>query len=76
MAYSSGNSGGVAVLPAGAARFLRRRLIEGIGIALMVAAAALVVALFTYHPGDPSLNSASGGGWVTCLACPVPTPPT
>jgi S-DNA-T family DNA segregation ATPase FtsK/SpoIIIE len=48
--------GGLA--PEGAEEFLRRRLMETAGIALIVLALALVAALGTYYPGDPSWDSA------------------
>jgi len=37
----------------------RRRLLEGFGSALVLVAFLVVVALATYHPGDPSLNTAA-----------------
>jgi len=46
-------------LPAGAKDFLLRRAIELAGIGLGVAAVMLCLILFSYSPGDPSLNSAS-----------------
>ena len=46
-----------ALLPRGAAAFLRRRLAELAGLALAVAAAALALALIGYHPSDPSLDT-------------------
>ena len=52
---------GSAVLPQGAAEFLRCRLSEGIGLALIAVAAAYVAALASYTPGDPSFNSIGGG---------------
>ena len=52
---------GSAVLPQGAAEFLRSRLTEAIGLALIAAAAAVLAALASYTPGDPSFNSTGGG---------------
>ena len=52
---------GSAVLPQGAAEFLRSRLTEGIGLALIAGALAGVAALASYTPGDPSFNSTGGG---------------
>jgi len=46
-------------LPAGAKDFLLRRAIELAGIGLGVTAIMLCLVLFSYSPGDPSLNSAS-----------------
>ncbi len=45
-------------LPAGFRPFVRRRLVEGAGLAILLAAAALAVALAGYAPGDPSLDTA------------------
>ncbi|HIJ46373.1 MAG TPA: cell division protein FtsK, partial [Rhodospirillaceae bacterium] len=49
------------IFPAGTTDFLRRRLYEGFGIGLLIAAAALMVAMISYTAGDPSMNSAGGG---------------
>src|SRR5580700_9054697 len=37
----------------------RRRLLEGLGSALVLVSFLVLVALATYHPDDPSLNTAS-----------------
>ncbi len=55
----SGNGG---FLPVGVGAFLRRRLHEVWGGLLLACAFFIVAALFTYSPGDPSLNSAVDGG--------------
>jgi DNA segregation ATPase FtsK/SpoIIIE, S-DNA-T family len=52
---------GFAVLPDGFADFLRRRLAELTGMALILCAGATLVALAGFVPGDPSLNSAADG---------------
>jgi S-DNA-T family DNA segregation ATPase FtsK/SpoIIIE len=49
-------SGGLA--PESAEEFLRRRLLEAAGIALIALALALIAALATYDPADPSLDVA------------------
>jgi len=49
-----------AFLPPGAGTFLKRRASEVIGLALFLGAIALLLALVTYRPADPSLNTASG----------------
>ena len=46
------------LLPDTAGEFLRRRLAEITGVALIAAAAAMVAALASYHADDPSLNAA------------------
>jgi S-DNA-T family DNA segregation ATPase FtsK/SpoIIIE len=51
----------VKIFPAGTTDFFRRRLYEGFGIGLLIAAAALMVAMISYTAGDPSMNSAGGG---------------
>jgi DNA segregation ATPase FtsK/SpoIIIE, S-DNA-T family len=42
------------------ARFIRRRLVEAWGAAVAAVGTALALALLTYHPADPSLNTSSG----------------
>ena len=49
-----------AFLPAGAEQFLREKSLEALGLALIAVAIALLTALATYHPTDPSLNTATG----------------
>ena len=49
------------VLPAGAANFFKRRLQEAVGVVLFAAAVALLASVFSYTPGDPSLNSVGHG---------------
>ena len=49
-----------AFLPPGAGAFFRRRASEVIGLALFLGAIGLLLALMTYRPADPSLNTASG----------------
>ena len=48
------------LLPAGLIAFLRRRLIEFSGVALMMCAGFLALALLSFDPADPSLNTATG----------------
>ena len=59
MARSEPLTGAGAVLPRGAVEFLRRRAWETTGLALFTTGAAFAVALSTYTPADPSLNSAT-----------------
>ncbi len=61
MARTVSTAGGGGVLPKGAVDFLRRRLAEGIGLGLFVCAGVLLAVLFSYAPGDSSLNNATGG---------------
>ncbi len=61
---------GSAVLPQGAAEFLRSRASEAIGLALIAAAAAFVAARASYTPGDPSFYSIGGGVPRNLLSAP------
>jgi S-DNA-T family DNA segregation ATPase FtsK/SpoIIIE len=49
-----------AILPEGGRDFLRRRMMELIGIALAGAGVAVLIAVFTFNAADPSLNHATG----------------
>src|SRR5690349_3513644 len=49
-----------AILPEGGRDFLRRRMMELVGAAVAALGVGLLLALFTYSPGDPSLNHATG----------------
>ena len=59
-----------AFLPPGVADFLRRRIRDCVGIALFAAAAFITGALLSYHPADPSWNSANGIAVQNWLAAP------
>ena len=52
------------LVPDSAEEFLRRRLYELAGIAQILVAVAMAVALATYFPGDPSWNSAMPSQWL------------
>ncbi|HJN23932.1 MAG TPA: DNA translocase FtsK 4TM domain-containing protein [Rhodospirillales bacterium] len=61
MARTMIHAKGGKIFPAGTTDFFRRRLCEGVGIGLLIAAAALMVAMISYSAGDPSMNSAGNG---------------
>jgi S-DNA-T family DNA segregation ATPase FtsK/SpoIIIE len=52
------------MVPLSTGEFLRRRLDELIGLVQILVAAAMVAALVTYFPGDPSWNSAMPSQWL------------
>ena len=70
MARSLLSGGNGALLPAGAIEFLKRRLSEAAGLVLFAAAGAMLAAIATYSPGDPSLNSATDGAVHNLLGLP------
>lgn len=59
MARSTTKTQRTPLLPPGVQEFLNRRAIEAFGILLGASALVLAITLISYHPGDPSLNSAS-----------------
>ena len=54
-------AGRPAFLPADLSEFLKRRLREARGLLLALMGAALLAALFSYKPTDPSINV----GWAS-----------
>jgi S-DNA-T family DNA segregation ATPase FtsK/SpoIIIE len=52
------------LVPGGVDAFVRRRLAELAGIAHVLLAIAMVTALVTYYPGDPSWDSAMPSQWL------------
>ncbi len=70
MARSLLSGGNGALLPAGAIEFLKRRLYEAAGLTLFAGAVAMLAAVATYSPSDPSLNSATDGGVRNLLGLP------
>ena len=67
MARTLTNTGTPSILPESVSAFLRRRFSEIIGLALSLSGLLILAALFSYAPGDPSLNSASDGGPINLL---------
>ncbi|MAN79126.1 MAG: hypothetical protein CMF64_01870, partial [Magnetovibrio sp.] len=70
MAATQQTSGLVNLFPQGTGAFVRRRLAELAGVALIAAGAAGGAALFTFHAGDPSLNTATGAAVQNMLGRP------
>jgi DNA segregation ATPase FtsK/SpoIIIE, S-DNA-T family len=63
-------TGTLAILPAGAAPFLKRRVAEAGGFALFGVGLALFLALVSFDPGDPSFNHATGLATLNLLGRP------
>jgi S-DNA-T family DNA segregation ATPase FtsK/SpoIIIE len=61
MARTSSDTGKTPFLPQGVSDFLRRRAVEAGGLAVLVAGAALLAAVFSFSSDDPSLNKAVDG---------------
>ncbi|MFM2129257.1 MAG: hypothetical protein RL477_803 [Pseudomonadota bacterium] len=61
MARSSADAGKSPFLPASVTQFLRRRLVELSGLALLAAGGAGIAALASFSPADPSGNKAVDG---------------
>ena len=59
-----------ALLPPGIGDFLRRRMFELSGLALIALAVLLVLSLITFDSTDPSLNTAGGGAVNNLLGYP------
>jgi DNA segregation ATPase FtsK/SpoIIIE, S-DNA-T family len=64
---AAGDSADRAILPAGAKLFLRDRILEFSGLAMIIVVTVLAVALFSYVPTDPSLNNATNAGSANLL---------
>jgi S-DNA-T family DNA segregation ATPase FtsK/SpoIIIE len=62
MARITANLGAGSILPEGVTQFLKRRICEIIGLSLILSGLLILIALVSYAPGDPSLNSAAGAG--------------
>jgi S-DNA-T family DNA segregation ATPase FtsK/SpoIIIE len=63
-------AGRAAFLPADISEFLKRRMVEAGGLALIAAGAALLGALYSYSPTDPSINVAVDGPVSNWLGTP------
>jgi S-DNA-T family DNA segregation ATPase FtsK/SpoIIIE len=61
MARTTSDTGKTPFLPQGVGDFLRRRAVEAGGLAVLVAGAALLAAVFSFSSDDPSLNKAIDG---------------
>ena len=61
MATTSNATTRTALFPPGFAAFLKRRAREAAGLAMIALAVALVLSMVSYHPQDPSLNTANVG---------------
>ncbi|MDM7945867.1 MAG: DNA translocase FtsK 4TM domain-containing protein [Oceanibaculum nanhaiense] len=70
MATSSNATTRTALFPPGFAAFLKRRAREAAGLALIALAVALVLSMVSYHPEDPSLNTANTGAVHNWLGYP------
>ncbi|HEY4134783.1 MAG TPA: DNA translocase FtsK 4TM domain-containing protein [Alphaproteobacteria bacterium] len=71
MARTSADTGKSPFLPPEASAFLRRRLMEGLGILLLLVGAGLLLALVSHNPNDPSGNVAATGRAIANWAGPV-----
>ncbi len=57
-------------LPSGVGQFLKRRATEAGGVAAIGIGAALLLAVTSYNPGDPSFNTAAAGPVANLLGAP------
>jgi len=58
------------ILPEGGRDFLRRRLMELVGVACAALGVALLMSIFTFSNADPSLNHATGNAPVNLMGGP------
>ncbi len=58
------------ILPEGGRDFLRRRLMELVGVAISAIGVLLLMAVFTFNASDPSLNHATGNSPSNLLGLP------
>ncbi len=70
MARATFDSGKTPFLPQGMSAFLRRRAIEAWGLTVIALGAALLMAIASFSPNDPSLNKAVDGPVANWLGAP------
>src|SRR5262245_20269496 len=58
------------ILPEGGRDFLRRRLMELVGVSIASIGVMLLMAIFTFSTADPSLNHATGNAPNNLLGLP------
>ena len=58
------------ILPEGGRDFLRRRLMELVGVACAALGVAILMSVFTFSTADPSLNHATGNAPVNLMGVP------
>jgi S-DNA-T family DNA segregation ATPase FtsK/SpoIIIE len=58
------------ILPEGGRDFLRRRLMELVGVSIAAVGVVLLMAVFTFNTNDPSLNHATGNPPTNLLGLP------
>ncbi|MBK8173905.1 MAG: DNA translocase FtsK 4TM domain-containing protein [Rhodospirillales bacterium] len=63
-------TGTLAILPAGASLYLRKRAVETAGLVLFGMGFALFFSLVSYDPSDPSFNNATGADAVNLIGQP------
>ncbi len=73
MARTLSNPGAGPILPESVTTFLKRRFSEILGLALAACGLLMELALLSYTPGDPSLNSAARHGPDNLLGLPGAT---
>ncbi len=70
MARDGNTAGKLTILPAGATAFMSRRAMEAVGVAVVIAAIVLALALISYNPDDPSANNATAAGATNLAGLP------
>jgi len=70
MGTTSGASRKTTILPEGGRDFLRRRMMELVGVVIAVLGVLLLMAIFTFNAADPSLNHATGNAPANLMGLP------